>query len=156
MEELAIDLLHIEFLRLAVIHREEVVELRRRLIEVEGELLLFVVLGFEVVGAATALVGAARAPLGVHGACIAMRRYQIVDLRLHIRIDVQFLAKKVLAESQALKELVARMRRRVAAILLLRFVGLRALRDSVVLVSVPVAGATSVAVGSQLGHATLP
>ena len=124
LEELAVDLLHVEFLRLAVVHREEVVELGRRLIEVEGELLLFVVLGLEVVGATAALVGAARAPLGVYRACVAMRRHQIVDLRLHVRVDVQFLAKKVLTESQALKELVAGMRRRVAAILLLRFVRL--------------------------------
>ena len=65
LEELAIDLLHVELLRLAVVHREEVVELGRRLIEIEGELLLLVILGFEVVGAPAALVGAAGASLRV-------------------------------------------------------------------------------------------
>ena len=124
LEELAVDLLHVELLRLTVVHREEVVELGRRLVEVEGQLLLFVILGFEVVGAAAALVRAARAPFGVHRASVAMRGHKIVDLCLHVRVDVQLLAKKVLAEGQTLEELVAGMRRRVAAIVLLRLVRL--------------------------------
>ncbi len=82
------------------------------------------VLGLQIVGATAALIRAAGAALRVDGAGVAMRGDQVVDLGLHVRVDVQVLAEQVLAEGETLEQLVAGVRRRVAAVLLLRLVGL--------------------------------
>lgn len=66
LHELSVDLSHVKLLRLAVVHRYQVVQLRRRLIQVEGQLLLLVILGLHVVRATSALVGAAGTTFGVH------------------------------------------------------------------------------------------
>lgn len=124
LHELSIDLRHVKLLRLAIVDRHQVVQLGRWLIQVEGELLLFLVLGLQVVGTAATLVGAAGTPLRVDGSCISMRRDEVVDLGLHVSVDVQVLPEQMLAEGEALKQLVARVRRGIATILLLRLVGL--------------------------------
>ena len=51
------------------------------------------VLGLQIVGAAAALVRAAGAALRVDGASITMRRDEVVDLGLHVCVDVQVLAE---------------------------------------------------------------
>lgn len=81
------------------------------------------ILGLEVVGAAATFVCAAGAALRVDGASLTMGRDEVVDLCLHVRVDVQVLAEQMLAEGEVLEQLVAAVRRRVAARLLLRLIG---------------------------------
>lgn len=69
--QLPVDLPHVELLGLAVVHQHQVIQLRW-LVQVEGELFLFLILAFDVVGAATALVRAAGAALGVYGAGVSL------------------------------------------------------------------------------------
>lgn len=98
-----VDLAHVELLCLAVVDGHQVVQLRRCLIQVARQLLLLVVLGLEVVGASAAFVGAARATLRVDGAGITVGRDEVVDLSLHVGIDVQVLPEEVLAEGEVLE-----------------------------------------------------
>ena len=77
------------------------------------------ILRLQVVGAAAALVRAAGAALRVDGAGVTVRGDEVVDLGLHVCVDVQVLAEQMLAEGKALKQLVVGVRRRVAAVLLL-------------------------------------